>query len=49
MQITQGGCLCSAIRFRISGNPFFQHLSLRDLPQSERAPDGRVVDSTAAD
>jgi hypothetical protein len=23
MQITQGGCLCSAIRFRISGEPAF--------------------------
>ena len=23
MQITQGGCLCSAIRFRISGEPIF--------------------------
>jgi hypothetical protein len=23
MQITQGGCLCSAIRFRISGEPTF--------------------------
>jgi hypothetical protein len=26
MQITQGGCLCSAIRFRISGEPIFSSI-----------------------
>ena len=26
MQITQGGCLCSAIRFRISGEPVFSSI-----------------------